>query len=170
MQFAGPIRTMQQFFTEGQCQELLRVRDFNNSACHNFIDADRRHKTSESGTKDVLTHGIAGSTNFMFAWFLPCPQISWETNLPPTLEGDMISVFQRICCSNILEKMFKHELKKPKISMENLSQQMKELVKCRAILYFWMGGCIVVRCQFIMKKSVLLTKLYQQDWLARTSA
>lgn len=91
---------MQQVFTEAQCQELLRVRFYctyltaNNSACHSFIDAGRRHKTSELGTKEVITHGIAGSISVTFAWVHPCPQISWETNLPPMPEYDIISVFQ----------------------------------------------------------------------------
>lgn len=66
----------------------------NNSACHSFMDAGRRHKTSELETKEVITHGIAGSISVTFAWVHRCPQISWETNLPPTPEYNIISVFR----------------------------------------------------------------------------
>lgn len=36
-------------------------------ACQNLIDAGRRHVTSESETKGVITHNEASNVSFMFA-------------------------------------------------------------------------------------------------------
>lgn len=38
-------------------------------ACHSFMDACR-YETPGSETKDLITHGTAGSLNFMFTMFL----------------------------------------------------------------------------------------------------
>ena len=40
------------------------------SYCHRFMDAYWRHETPGSEAKDIITHGTAGSMNFMFTMFI----------------------------------------------------------------------------------------------------
>lgn len=50
-------------------------------ACHSFMDACR-YETPGSETKDLITHGTAGSLNFMFTMFLLCKARGCDTEQP----------------------------------------------------------------------------------------
>lgn len=56
----------------------LRFYAMNNSACHGFVDADKRHETLRSETKDFAAHIITSniSVMFMFAPFAPPPKLT----------------------------------------------------------------------------------------------
>lgn len=49
--------------------EILSYLQANKLASYSFMDAWRRYETPGSETKDVITHGTAGSMNFMFTIF-----------------------------------------------------------------------------------------------------